>query len=123
MMERSPVFRASLHFLSPEKGGRPMPAYQGYRPTIFFDGATVYMGFSIAFLNKDGQPLQHRSPLPPNVTAEFAALSLSDAETRSMLFKWAKVGQAFSLTEGTHVVARGRIIWVNTSLLQGSSEA
>jgi elongation factor Tu len=86
---------ADITFLSTEVGGRRGPAYPGYRPQFYYDG-----GGWDAVLDWDSL-----APAMPGQTVRVFVSFLHPTSHVGRLY----VGKEFSLREGAHFVAQGRV--------------
>jgi hypothetical protein len=109
-MSKTPlaVFRASVHFLSADNGGRRTPANQGYyRPLLHFIEDNSYYGLVFSFfMDQGGKELEAGEPIPKDSVAEFRVYN---EDVWRQLGDRIKSGAAFELSEGRHVVAHATV--------------
>jgi translation elongation factor EF-Tu-like GTPase len=105
-----PDFRAEIHILSIEEGGRRKQIHQAYRPVFQYEDDKKDTGWDIwpRFLDENGNELPEFAPVPPETTqANFYILSddLRITEHRSRI----KLGVRFQVREGKKIVLTGTV--------------
>lgn len=104
--DRLPDFEVAVTFLTPEEGGRTMPAHQGYRPDVVFaDEPHTWMIWP-KFLREDGSLYALHAPVDRRVKADMYVAS---AEDRPIVRPVVHVGRQLKMVEGSHAVAVGEV--------------
>lgn len=104
--DRLPDFEVVVSFLTPEEGGRTMPAHQGYRPDmVFADEPHTWMIWP-DFLREDGSPYTLHEPVPRHVRADMYVCYV---ESRPLVRSIVHVGRKVKMVEGSHPVAVGEV--------------
>lgn len=95
------VVTAEITFLTPEQGGRSAPPFQGYRPDLVVEddeGAELTSYLPVALVTIP----EKRIPGEPELY-ELALYTPFD-------YSAVQEGAYFSLREGPHIIARGRVM-------------
>lgn len=110
-----PHFRAHLIPVPASEGGRSKPFVQGpslYRPTLHFSEKDVYIGLvGVDFLDDSGNSLPEGARISTDVDVDIYVV---DDNVVLELRRRVALGRPFDVTEGTFVVAKGRILSLGT---------